>query len=497
MVKASRKKAKSPKTIDLDKKDFVAETDASAQTDAALEAAKLDKVDDANIDADLPNADEVSENTADKAEELAQETANEMLPVKKKSRFGLILGTFLAATAGGALALGGAGALNKMGWLEHIPYASGLVYGGNGSANENVVGAEQIKALENQILTLKTAAPEIDPAALEERLNAIEASIGATSGETNSQMETSLATALDTSASANDSAKEALAKVEELSNLVTSGTGENAEGGVFNAEFAAVKTNLDAQIKALQNRLATMEASSQDSAQFVSGIGNLTSDISKLNERIEKLSVQGVQNSDALVALNQKIDVDVLEPMAKVQSAADAAVNGIKVARSVNVNALQSALENGGVFKNEVLAVEALLGESDEINALKPIAEAGVLTPSQLLASFNPVEDQILASLEAPLEKSNFVDKLMASAKSLVKVRKKGPQLGDDATAVASRIRDALSAGDASKAKSEWNGLSASAKDISMGWSKDLDARVSAEEMVSKLIEALSVTSNN
>ncbi|MBL1406077.1 MAG: hypothetical protein COC17_05420 [Hyphomicrobiales bacterium] len=527
MAKVSKRKTKTPKTIDLKADAVFEESDASKATDAALEAGLSGKVDvvvddlkkgDAKMSkADIVVDDAVIESAEAKAEEQFSETpADEkptvktvndemggVAPIKKKSRLGLYAGTFLSAVVGGGIALGGAGALNKAGWLKYVPYADGLVYGG-----DTTKGAAAVEATQLEINALKVQISELrsndNPSELIERIVALEAN--ANNGPASvdlSSIEQAIVAASEKSEVANTNAQKALLKIDELStSIVTSagtagGIDETALKALLAGQSSGVADAFETRISALEVKPANAPI---DNSKLVSQINAVSTSVSTLSSRVdgvEKASQESSLKTNEtlnleLSLINEKIDSEILAPMAEVKAAASAALTGQKVAHSVTARSLKAALEHGGNFSSEVFAVQALLGNNETIELLKLIAENGVQTPKQLLAGFKAVEDKIFVLESKPAKDAGVLDKFLSSAKSLVKIRPKGVVEGESAGAIASRIRAAIDLGDLDAAKTEWDGLNEETKELSTNWFDGLKTRIEAENLVSKLIEALS-----
>lgn len=540
MAKVSKRKSKTPKTIDLKADAVFEESDASKETDAALEAGLSGKVDvvagdlkkgstkasKSKIKADIVVDEAViqsaekkaalnveaiesgkaevnknDKNASDEAQsvEATNDDSEVVAPIKKKSRLGLYAGTFLSALVGGGIALGGAGALNKAGWLKYVPYADGLVYGGDTSKDAQAVEAAQlqINELKAQISQLSSNDNSAD---LIGRIAALEANANSTSGSRNvdlSNIEQAIDAVSKKSKLANTNAQKALTKIDELSTSIVTSSG--SAGGI---DEAALKTLLAGQSNNLTNafetRITALEAKPAtapiDNSNLVSQIDAVSNSVSSLSTRIDGVEKTSQESVSKISLINEQIDSEILAPMAEVKAAAGAALTGQKVAHSVTARSLKAALEHGGNFSSEVFAVQALLGENEAIELLKPIAEKGVQTPKQLLAGFKTVEDNIYILESKPAKDAGVMDKFLSSAKSLVKIRPSGAVEGASASAIASRIRAAINVGDLDGAKTEWDGLNEKSKELSLNWIDGLNNRIEAGNLVSKLIEALSAS---
>ena len=189
--------------------------------------------------------------------------------------------------------------------------------------------------------------------------------------------------------------------------------------------------------------------------------------------------------------LDTLVETEVAPRMDAVTQAAEAATEGQRVARAISARALNAVLENGGSFTNELAAAETLLGGSDAISELQPIAAKGIRSREALVAEFDDVANGVLDA-EAVPEGQGLLSKFMESAKSLVKVRPAGPIEGDSPGAVLSRMEAALKAGNLDSVVSEWEALPESGKTASADWIGAVRDRMAAKRLIGQIIDQLS-----
>ena len=105
------------------------------------------------------------------------------------------------------------------------------------------------------------------------------------------------------------------------------------------------------------------------------------------------------------------------------------------------------------------------------------------------------VANAIVDSVNRTDPNQSWSDRLMTSAKSLVKVRPVGNIEGDSVEAIAARMEDKVKNGDLPGAAAQWNDLPASAKQASAAFKQALEARIRVEDLVgSALSKAISGT---
>ena len=245
--------------------------------------------------------------------------------------------------------------------------------------------------------------------------------------------------ALTLAQKASENSQKALAEIETLNRkVIESGTGAPVD-------MEALKAAIGGDAEQLSERVAALEAVGERG-----GNAEVRADLTTIREQLVRLdNLQGTDEqirtsldaiSDRLSALEATVNQDVLPSMELVQEAAGAAVESQKVARSVSARALGSVLENGGTFAGELAAAEALVGETEDIAALRELATKGILSKEALAGKFAEISNTVLSVEKPDAGNLGVMDKLFASARSLVKVRPAGPVEGDTVGAIVSRI---------------------------------------------------------
>ena len=153
---------------------------------------------------------------------------------------------------------------------------------------------------------------------------------------------------------------------------------------------------------------------------------------------------------------------------------------------AVAADALSAALQSARPFTAELAALRTLGVETATLDALAPDAATGLPTLASLRARF---ESEIAAvDLTTPIpEGTSVMDRLMKSAEGLVQVRPAHPIEGADPSAIVTRIRAALDAGDLATALSEWDALPENAKTATADFQRDAAALRDANALVAKL----------
>ncbi|AYD02823.1 COG4223 family protein [Neorhizobium sp. NCHU2750] len=154
-------------------------------------------------------------------------------------------------------------------------------------------------------------------------------------------------------------------------------------------------------------------------------------------------------------------------------------------ARAVAAAALKSAIDRGGSFSPELETYKTLAADDPSIAELQPLAAKGVMSRVELQAQASSVANAMIDAVSQPDPNLGIADRLMASALSVIKVRKVGDVTGNTPEDIIARFEDRLRSGDLQAAASEWAALPKPAKAASQGFKQELDARIKVESLVS------------
>lgn len=283
---------------------------------------------------------------------------------------------------------------------------------------------------------------------------------------------------------------------------------------------------LEARLGEVADRLAAGQAATETLAGRIATLEGQEApvvDLAPLNARIAELGTR-VDAAEKVVEAKPTIDpqaISALETrLTELVSAAEAlrADNATAAARLSTIEERLSNAPKGGEIASLSLALTSLSGKIDAglpfatdlaviaaaapdlagLDDLRTIADRGVPTRDQLLATL-PV-DAMLA--RRPVEAGKgWVDGFVDSAKSLVNYRETGPATTDPASGAVEAIREALKRGDAAAAKAAADTLPAWARPPAESWLAGLDARVRADAGVkaisARIVDRLSVPATN
>ncbi|MBB2972579.1 mitofilin family membrane protein [Mesorhizobium sp. RMAD-H1] len=215
----------------------------------------------------------------------------------------------------------------------------------------------------------------------------------------------------------------------------------------------------------------------------------LTNRIAALEEKVASVETQATQAASAASQDSGSL-ADIRSQLAALETQVADQSRQPAVAAAIAATALKSAVDRGGSFTAELDAYASVAPQSPDIEALRKFAGTGVPTIIDLSARFDEVANRIVATERNVDPNAGFVDQLMASAKSLVKVRPVGEVSGDSVGAITARIETALRAGDLDRAIAEWETLPENAKAVSTQFADEMKARRDTDALVSQTLAA-------
>ena len=220
------------------------------------------------------------------------------------------------------------------------------------------------------------------------------------------------------------------------------------------------------QIADLQRQLATQRDALAETGKTIASVrqtatAGISSEIAPLAARL-----QGLEQSGQALA-------------SKVSGVASGQSTSVAASLLAATQALAASFERGTSLQPELKAVEAISGNGDRLVGLRPYATTGAPTIRALTEQFRALRPVLLAA-ETPPASNGILDRLAASASSIVKVRPVGAQAGTDTISVVSRIEAALQRGDLDLVLKEAAGLPEKPAQAAASWLKDVAARQNA-----------------
>ena len=299
-------------------------------------------------------------------------------------------------------------------------------------------------------------------------------------------------------------AKETSPKLADLSDRVAQletslkAISQSASEGGSVASAAAIAQQIAEAEQRLNSKIA--EALAKAEAGNASALQQMQSAIAELKAKIGALAEAGLGTGEGSVAGG---DLAALtERLAKLEAALPelvAAVGkenaGAKAAAAAIAFAnLLAAVSDGRPYAAELDTITALAPSVGDLGVLPAYAEKGIPTVPELARSFTLAKEGALVAT-APASTGSIVDTLMASAQSLVTIKRiDEPTTGEGPGAALARAKAALDKGDLAAAVKEVETLDGAPREAFSAWLGQAHARLSADETLIQLESALLVS---
>jgi hypothetical protein len=333
---------------------------------------------------------------------------------------------------------------------------------------------ERLTSVENRLKAMADAGAGDPNAGRLEQLAALTGKV--------SDLETSLATQLtalrksvsgDVEArvvSANEAAEAAKSGMQRIDRDVASLKTESVK---LDERIATLKAEIDRaaeQNKLRQEEFANVKVALEDVKGSAAKPADVTSAIAPVTAKIAEIE-KGLQDVTAAEAARQ--------------------TNAERVVLALELQNLKRALDRGQKYEEELAEVEKAAGGKFDLAPLIKFKDQGVPTLADLTRDFRPSVNAMIDAETAP-EGGTVVEKLIAGAKSVVRVRR--TDLADtdlSAEAIAARMEKALKDGRLGDVLSEASTLSPKAKDAAQPFLERVSARASVDKALASLEDQL------
>jgi hypothetical protein len=191
--------------------------------------------------------------------------------------------------------------------------------------------------------------------------------------------------------------------------------------------------------------------------------------------------------SSAVAPISGKIATLEKDVQGVIKSEGDRRTTAERIVLSLELANLKRAIDRGKAYAPELEQARKVAGNVVDLSALDRFALDGVPTATELRAEFKPVAFKIIDAQEQPAEAS-IVDRLLAGAKSVVRVRKTSHAPDDKSVeAVVARMETALTEDRLADVLAEAKSLPAPAQDAA----QDFLAKVEAREAVDRAVASV------
>jgi hypothetical protein len=339
--------------------------------------------------------------------------------------------------------------------------------------------------------TGQTGGKAPDRAKLEERLAKLEAAPAA-SGNAGEVAE------LDTRMEAlEEHSKEPSSELSDLTSRVTQletalkTLGDAAKEGGSVADAAAISQQISEAEQRLQAKIdAALAGGETDNASTIQEIQGA---IAELKAKIAALA-DAELGAGSTSELGPEVST-LFDRVAKLEAALPALAGAVgkdaagtkSAAVAIAFANLRAAISEGRPFATELDTISTLSSAAADLGVLPAYAEKGIPTAPELARSFDTAKDAALAAAAPPTDDS-FLANLMASAQSLVKIRRvDAAATGDTPSAVLARAGAELDKGGLAAAVKEVGSLQGAPRDAFSAWLDQARARLSADETLKRL----------
>ncbi|MGI9350469.1 MAG: hypothetical protein ACR2O3_02800 [Rhizobiaceae bacterium] len=402
-----------------------------------------------------------------KSDGTSQNPATEKeVPVGASPESGKGGNSLVPAITGALVAVLGLGAIGQFDGARNIPLIGSLY--GSGSEAPNTVSNQDFEALRNKIAELSSASDtsgQVDLVPLNEKLADLE-----------TQIKTLAEAGTDGSGSVNP---EIINRIGSIEAALGEMRKELEKSG-----NAISTTAIEQTVAGLTSRLSKLEAGVANSAQSGEKLSQIDDQVTALSEKLDGIGAESEQNSSQLADLVAQ-STDLRNTVASVKTSE-------KVAKAVAVNALASALENDDPLGLPISSLEALVGEMPETKRLAQLSREGIPTLNELISGLESFSNEI-GNTAGASEDASLSDKFWANAQSLVTFRSTGPRDGNDPTAILSRVKAFIEAGNLTEAGNEWATLPEVLQEKGKGWSKKLAVRTEAQALQHEISSKLAL----
>ena len=188
-----------------------------------------------------------------------------------------------------------------------------------------------------------------------------------------------------------------------------------------------------------------------------------------------------------LTALTERI-AKLEAALPGLEGAIDKSVAGTKSAAAALAFAnLRAAVADGRPYAAELATIKSFVPDPDDLGPLPAYADKGIPTVPELARSFAAAEDVALAAA-TPAGSDSIIDRLLASAATIVKVKRVDEAAtGESPSAVLARAQALIDKGDLAGSCAAGRDASGRAARCVSAWLADAHARLGCRRVVKRL----------
>lgn len=210
-------------------------------------------------------------------------------------------------------------------------------------------------------------------------------------------------------------------------------------------------------------------------------------DLGPLNEKLAALEALVRSAGDAATAREGRL-ATLEQSVAQLSSKVEAQAAQPKIALAIAASALKAALDRGAPFSAELETFAAIAPDAPQIATLRAYAEKGVATRAEIAGETDAAANAMVAAAVPADDNAGFLQSLLSSAESLVKVRPIGAVEGTGVPETVARMEVAVNQGDYAGALGEYDTLPDPVKAAGADFAEKLKARIEVETQIDALI---------
>jgi hypothetical protein len=256
---------------------------------------------------------------------------------------------------------------------------------------------------------------------------------------------------------------------------------------------------------ALGSRMAELEKVAQEAtgaaksaaARVAADLSSIRTEAGRLAQRLDGIKgeveerMQGAAKAADFAQIARRIGALEQELQGLTKTDAGRRADAGRIVLSLELAALRRAVDRGDSYTAELAAVKSAAGDTMNLAPLERYMREGVSPTREIEKSFRPVANAMLDA-EADRSDASLFDRLVSSARSIVRVRKVG-QTAEDASAeaVIGRMEGALKEGRLAEVIEQAKRLPPKAALASEDWMKRVEARYAVDKAMAEIETAL------
>ena len=247
---------------------------------------------------------------------------------------------------------------------------------------------------------------------------------------------------------------------------------------------AAALEEFRTSLSALEERVAALPSESAGADTEA-----LRAEIARVEDSVRQTAAAAASASEAANATGARIDA-LEQSLGELSARVEEQDQMPSVALAIAASTLKAAIDRGTPFMTELETFAGLAPDASEVAALRDMAASGVPTRAQIAAETDAAALRMIAAGRVIDPQAGVIDRLWASAQSLVTVRPIGQVEGEGVPATVARMEAALDAGDYERAIAEYETLPQDTRAAGGDFIEKVRARHTADRLAEQTLSA-------